>query len=90
VVGLTTATMLGAPTPPTFVKATGVVTIPTMANVSYVSVNDQTGVESAALTAGAQTAIAAGASSHIRAKAAGGYSFADNASNNWTFQRPAS
>jgi Phage capsid family len=90
VVGLTTATMLGAPTAPTFVKATGVVTIPTMANVSYVSVNDQTGVESAALTAGAQTAIAAGASSHIRAKAASGYSFADNASNNWTFQRPAS
>lgn len=90
VVGLTTATMLGSPTAPTFVKATGVVTIPTMANVTYVSVNDQTGVESAALTAGPQTAIAAGASIHIRAKAASGYSFADNASNNWTFQRPAS
>jgi hypothetical protein len=90
VVGSTTSTMLGAPTIPTFVKATGVVTIPTMANVTYVSVNDQTGVESAALTAGAQTAIGLGASLHIRAKAAGGYTFADNASNNWTFQRPAS
>jgi hypothetical protein len=90
VVGSTTATMLGSPTSPTFVKATGVVTIPTMANVSYVSVNDTTGVESAALTAGAQAPIAAGASIHIRAKAASGYSFADNASNNWTFQRPAS
>lgn len=89
VVGNTTSTMLGAPTAPTFVKATGVVTIPTMANVTYVSVNDQTGVESAGLTAGAQTAISPGAAIHIRAKAAGGNTFSDNASNNWTFQRPA-
>ena len=90
VVGNTTAQMLVAPTSPTFVKTTGIVTIPTTPNVSYVSVNDQTGVESAALTAGAQTAISPGASSHIRAKAAGGYTFADNGSSNWTFQRPAS
>lgn len=81
--------MLADPTTPTFVKATGVVTIPTMANVSYVSVNDTTGVESGALSAGAQTAIGAGTQIHIRAKAAATYSFGNNAVNNWTFQRPA-
>jgi hypothetical protein len=80
--------VLANPTPPTFVKATGVVTIPTMANVTYVSVNDTTGAESAALTAGAQAAIAQGASVHIRAKAAATFAFASNAVNNWTFQRP--
>jgi hypothetical protein len=89
VVSLTNLIMLANPTSPTFVKATGVVTIPTMANVTYVSVNDTTGAESAALTAGPQSAIAAGAQVHIRAKPAGTHSFADNASNNWTFQRPA-
>lgn len=89
VVNLTTSTMLAQPTAPTFVKATGVVTIPTMANVTYVSVNDTTGAESAALTAGAQAAIAAGSQVHIRAKAGSGYTFPDNASSNWTFQRPA-
>jgi Caudovirus prohead serine protease len=87
---MATGTLLADPTVPTFVKTTGVVTIPTMANVSYVSVNDTTGVESGALTAGAQTAIAAGASSHIRAKAATNYFFNNNAACNWTFQRPAS
>jgi hypothetical protein len=89
VVSNTTGTMLGAPTAPTFVKTTGVVTIPTMANVSYVKVDDTTGTESA-LTAGAQTALAPGAYMHVRAKAAGGYSFADNGSSDWSFQRPAS
>jgi HK97 family phage prohead protease len=82
--------LLADPTAPTFVKTTGVVTIPTMANVSYVSVNDTTGVESASLSAGAQSAIAAGATTHIRAKAASTYTFANNAACNWTFQRPAS
>jgi hypothetical protein len=80
--------VLANPTAPTFVKATGVVTIPTMANVTYVSVNDTTGAESAALTAGAQAAIAQGAAVHIRAKAAATFAFASNAVNNWTFQRP--
>lgn len=80
--------VLADPTAPTFVKATGVVTIPTMANVTYVSVNDTTGAESAALTAGAQAAIAQGAAVHIRAKAAATFAFASNAVNNWTFQRP--
>jgi Phage capsid family len=81
--------LLADPTVPTFVKATGVVTIPTMANVSYVSVNDSTGVESASLSAGAQSAISAGTQIHIRAKAAATYGFSNNAVCNWTFQRPA-
>jgi hypothetical protein len=81
--------VLNDPTAPTFVKATGVTTIPTMANVTYVSVNDTTGVESGNLTAGAQTAIAAGQSIHIRAKAAATYTFGNNAASDWTFQRPA-
>jgi hypothetical protein len=89
VISNTVSTMLAQPTTPTFVKATGVVTIPTMANVTYVSVNDQTGVESAPLTAGAQTALAPATSMHVRAKAAAGYAFPDTGSNNWTFQRPA-
>lgn len=88
VINVTANTMLANPTAPTFVVATGVVTIPTMANVTYVSVNDTTGAESAALTAGAQAPIASGAAVHIRAKAASGYTFSDNLSNNWTFQRP--
>jgi Phage capsid family len=81
--------ILNDPTTPTFVKATGVVTIPTMANVTYVSVNDTTGAESANLTAGAQAAIAQGAQIHIRAKPAATFAFANNAVSNWTFQRPA-
>lgn len=80
--------MLADPTPPTFVKSTGVVTIPTIpAHVSYVTVNDTTGVESSALTTGAQTAITAGSSVHIRAKAASTYSFTSNATDDWTFKR---
>jgi hypothetical protein len=78
--------MLANPTVPTFNTTTGVVTIPTMANVTYVTVaTDNT--ESAALTAGAQTAIASGASVHIRAKAAATYSFADTENQDWTFTR---
>jgi hypothetical protein len=79
--------MLPNPTAPTFVTSTGVVTIPTTTNVTYVVVNDTTGVEGSALTAGAQTAIASGASVHIRAKAASTYSFVDDANQDWTFTR---
>jgi len=79
--------MLPNPTAPTFVSSTGVVTIPTTTNVTYVVVNDDTGVEGSALTAGAQTAIASGASVHIRAKAASTYSFVDDANQDWTFTR---
>jgi hypothetical protein len=90
IVKLFSGTILVDPAVPTFVKSTGVVTIPTIAaNTSYVSVNDSTGVESAALTTGAQTAIGAGTQIHIRCKPAAGYAFTNNALCNWTFQRPA-
>jgi HK97 family phage prohead protease len=90
VVKLFTGTLLVDPAVPTFVKATGVVTIPAIAaNTSYVTVNDSTGVESGALTTGAQSAITAGTQVHIRCKPAAGYAFPSNASCNWTFQRPA-
>jgi hypothetical protein len=75
------------PTPPTFDKTTGVGTIPTTSHVTYVVVNDSDGTEGSALTAGAQTAIASGASVHYRAKAASTYAFVDQADTDWTFTR---
>jgi hypothetical protein len=81
--------MLPNPTPATFVASTGVVTIPTTSHVTYVVVDDSDGSEGSALTAGAQTAIDAGTSVHIRAKAASTYSFADDANEDWTFTRPS-
>jgi hypothetical protein len=80
--------MLTDPVQPAFVISTGVVTIPTTSHVTYVTVADD-GTESSALTAGAQTALAAGDSVHVRAKAASTYSFADDAEQDWTFTRPA-
>jgi HK97 family phage prohead protease len=74
------------PTPPTFVTSTGVGTIPTTSHVTYVTVATD-GTESSALTAGAQTAISAGATVHYRAKAASTYSFADDEHEDWTFTR---
>jgi hypothetical protein len=71
------------PTTPTFVKSTGVVTIPTKTGVVY---KDGAGTT---LTAGAQTALAAGASLVVNAFAASGYYFQDNATDSWTFKRPA-
>jgi len=79
--------MLPNPTVPTFVTTTGVVTIPTTTHVTYVVVNDTDGTVGSALTAGAQTAIASGATIHIRALAASTYSFADDASQDWKFTR---
>jgi Phage capsid family/Caudovirus prohead serine protease len=81
--------MLGEPTAPTFVDSTGVGTIPTFTHATYVVVASD-GTEGSALTAGAQTAIAAGTSVHYRAKAASTYSFPDNANTDWTFTRDAS
>ena len=77
--------MLPDPTAPTFDETTGVVTIPTVTNVSYVTVADD-GTESAALTPGAQTAIASGSYVTIRAKANATYEFASDAWS-WTFRR---
>jgi len=74
---------LANPTAPTFNSTTGVITIPTMTNVVYK--NDLTG---ATLSAGAQSALAEGASLTVRADAATGYYFDTNAEDQWTFTRP--
>lgn len=72
------------PTSPTFVASTGVVTIPTKTGVVYKDGSGNT------LTAGAQTALAAGASTQVQAVPAANYYFADNASDQWTYTRPTS
>ena len=79
--------MLANPTAPTFVPATGVVTIPTTSHVTYVIVDDTDGSEGSALTAGAQTAIDPGTTVHVRAKAASTYSFVDSEHEDWNFTR---
>jgi hypothetical protein len=82
--------MLPNPTAPTFVKTTGVVTIPTTTHVTYVIVDPDDGTEGSALSPGAQSAISAGESVHIRAKAASTYAFMDDANEDWIFTRNAS
>jgi hypothetical protein len=67
-------------TAPTFVNPTGVVTIPTQSNVVYK--NYDTG---ATLSAGAQTALAVGASITVTATPASGFYF--SVTPNWTFTR---
>jgi len=70
---------------PTFVEATGVVTIPTVAHVVYK--NQATG---ATLSAGAQSALVAGASLSVKAFPATGYYFETSEYDGpWTFTRPA-
>ena len=71
---------LVAPTVPSFVKATGVVTIPTKAGVAYF----QDGV---AVTSGAQTAVEAGETTVVTATAEDDYYFANNTVAEWTFVR---
>lgn len=78
--------MLPNPTVPTFDPATGIVTIPTVSHVTYVTVASD-GTESSTLSSGAQTAIAAGTTVHVRAKAASTYSFADDEHADWNFTR---
>lgn len=68
---------------PSFVKSTGVVTIPTQTGVVYKNAAGDT------LTAGAQAAIAAGATVTIYAVPASGYYFANNAEDSWPFKRDA-
>lgn len=83
---ITRATTSGTVTPtvPTFVASTGVVTIPSVTGVVYK--NKSTG---AVLTAGAQTALAAGASVEIVAVPATGYAFPHNFDADWVFTRNA-
>ncbi|QEQ93512.1 capsid maturation protease [Streptomyces phage GirlPower] len=75
------ADVLVEPVQPTFNSTTGVVTIPTVTGVEY---QDSDGV---ALTPGAQTALAAGASTTVYAVALDGYYFANTAEDSWTFKR---
>jgi hypothetical protein len=70
-------------TSPTFVESTGVVTIPTQTGVVY-----KNALTSATLSAGAQTALAPGATLNVKAFAASGYYFATDAEDEWTFTRP--
>jgi HK97 family phage prohead protease len=78
--------VLPDPPAPAFDETTGIATVPTVSHVTYVTV-DGSGTESSALTAGAQTAIASGATVHYRAKAASTYTFSDGASEDWFFTR---
>lgn len=78
------ANALVAPNKPSFVASTGVVTIPTQTGVVYKG-NDGT----TTLTAGAQTALAAGASTTVYAVPAAGYYFANTVEDSWPFKRPA-
>jgi HK97 family phage prohead protease len=79
--------VLANPTAPTFVKSTGVVTIPTTSHVTYVVHDDVADTDGAALSAGAQSAISAGATVHIRALPASTYTFVDDQSEDWYFTR---
>lgn len=78
------ANVLVSPNSPTFVESTGVVTIPSQTGVVYK--NEDT---SATLTAGAQAALAAGATLNVLAVPAAGYYFANNADDEWAFTRPS-
>lgn len=69
-------------TAPTFVPATGVVTIPTVTGVDYYQDNVLT-------TPGAQPAIAAGATTEVDARPQTGYYFQHNIDTDWTFTRDA-
>jgi hypothetical protein len=76
--------MLVAPTDPTFIKATGVVTIPAATN--YVYKNSDNGNT---LSAGAQTALAVGATLNVQAVPSTGFHFANDAEGFWSFFRRA-
>lgn len=76
---------LVTPTEPTFVEATGVITIPTVTGVTYKRADTN-----ATVAAGPMTALAAGASLGIYAvPTSGSYYFATNAEDSWTFDRDA-
>lgn len=75
--------VLVTPNAPTFVASTGVVTIPTQTGVVYKDASDDS-----TLTAGAQTALDAGATLNVQAVPATGYYFATNREDQWSFTRP--
>lgn len=71
------------PAVPTFVAATGVVTIPTTTGVTYKNQSTD-----ATLTAGAQTALAPGETLSVVAVPNTGYYFPHNFDADWDFTRP--
>ena len=75
--------VLATPKQPSFTEATGVIAIPTVTGVVYKN------AAGATLTAGAQSALAVGASLHVVATPASGFYFSTNAEDEWTFKRPA-
>jgi len=79
------ANVLVVPQSPTFVTATGVTTIPAQTGIVW-----KNGVTNATLTAGAQSALASGASLTVVATPAAGYYLSTNDDNvdSWTFKRP--
>jgi len=79
-----TAGTLATPTVPTFVPATGVVTIPNVTGVVYK--DQQTG---STLSAGAQAPLDPEESVSIKAVPASGYYFPHNFDADWTYTRPA-
>lgn len=68
---------------PTFVPATGVVTIPSVTGVTYVD-----GDTDETLTAGAQSALQVGETLEVVAKPNTGYYFPHNTDADWSFTRP--
>jgi hypothetical protein len=77
------ANVLVDPPVPAFNSTTGVVTIPTKTGVVYKDSNGTT------LTAGDQTALAAGASTTVYAQPTSGYYFETDTAT-WVFKRKAS
>jgi hypothetical protein len=71
-------------TAPTFVNSTGVVTIPTQAGVTYKNADTN-----ATLTAGAQSAIAVGATLNVLAVADATHYFGNSVVDNFSFHRTA-
>lgn len=73
--------VLATPTEPAFNATTGVITIPTVTGVVYKNAAGTT------LSAGAQSALASGASLTVNAFPATGYYFASSEGDTWTFTR---
>lgn len=75
--------VLATPTKPAFNRTTGVITIPTVTGVDY---KDSDGTT---LTAGDQTALAAGESTTVNAVPKSGFYFSTNQNDSWEYKRPA-
>jgi hypothetical protein len=75
--------VLVTPNAPTFVEATGVITIVATTGVVY-----KNKATNATLSTGAQTALAEGASLTVLATPASGYYLSNNEDDEWTFTRP--